>query len=432
MASSSSGNAAHGEESAAVLLSTSEGMFPEQLIPIFRQAGALERSPSSQRGLPRCAWGYLYRLASELWTLGNSTTAVDQKQESERRALLVKLRTTFRSECDFIVDDRDAANLLRNLREATALLDEAAVSSEAAMRDLAVEEIEHIVAQFPTDDAWEMLLTVADESDELSTVSDKWTLETLGRAGGEEASIFAREMKEMYRTYCEKVRRWQVEDISEPDAAGGTLRLQGRDIYKIMRHEIGVHRVQRIPVTEASGRMQTSTASVFLLPQPSAVSVNINPDDVEIDMCRGSGPGGQGVNSSSNMCRLHHKPTGIAIRCHASRSGNANRDMAMDMLAQKLWKEKYRSSRKQQDDVFSSQWGTGERGERMRTYNFPQNRITDHRLNNWTCNMANAFMTGVGPLEELHDLAIAGSVSERVQTAMDSRANSLTQVLSTK
>jgi peptide chain release factor 1 len=394
----------------------------------------LKKNKALTLALPRCAWGYLLRVSevSEALTKDNAIFFKNSNSGSEKESSavvpvtsdeLIDIKKKFRRELELLEGSR-FGETLRQIRDASELMREGVASKDESLVALAAEDIdrlsapEHFAECSAMVEVAEVIGQVVEASDELTTIADKWTLETLGRAGGEEAAIFARELKEMYVNYCQNVRGWSVEDISEPEGQGGKIRISGPGIYTFLRHEIGVHRVQRVPTTEASGRLQTSTASVFLLPQPSRVSVDINPSDVEIEMVRGSGPGGQGVNSSSNCCRLVHKPSGICIRTHQARSGNANRELAMDLLAQKLWERKFKESKRAHDDIFSSQWTSGERGERMRTYNFPQNRITDHRYD-WNCNTAARFMSGVGPLEELHELAVKISRERSMRTVLD-------------
>lgn len=393
----------------------------------------LKKNKALSLALPRCAWGYLMKVSAVSELLGSDKL---QDHKDLTPEVLIEVKKKFRREFE-LLEGTAFGETVRQLRDASALMQEGIDGNDESLVALAAEDIDRVSAPENLGDggklgaalaeAGDAVGEIVESADELSTIADKWTLETMGRAGGEEAAIFARELKEMYVNYCVSVRGWAVEDISEPESQGGKIRITGSGIYTFLRHEIGVHRVQRVPSTEASGRLQTSTASVFLLPQPSRVSVDINPNDVDIEMVRGSGPGGQGVNSSSNCCRLFHKPTGIAIRCHQARSGNANKELAMDMLAQKLWEKKFKESKRANDDVFSSQWTSGERSERQRTYNFPQNRITDHRYD-WNCSTAAKFMTGIGPLEELHELAVKVSRERSMRSALDELSEKLPKV----
>eukprot|EP00759_Apiculatamorpha_spiralis_P014672 PhF_6_TR21207/c0_g1_i1/m.30616/K02835/prfA, MTRF1, MRF1; peptide chain release factor 1 len=207
-----------------------------------------------------------------------------------------------------------------------------------------------------------------------------WCMSVKGGAGGTEAWIFAKELHGMYEAFCRK-NRWKLEDtsVTDEDQRMYGLRVVGDDVKRYLRYEIGVHRVQRIPTTEAGGRLQTSTAVVTLIPQAEALDVGLKESDCDVTMTHGSGPGGQGVNKSYNCVRLIHRPTGIQIRCHQMRSGTENRRLAFETLSQKLWERKLRDANTQLSALLGAQWVSGERNDKIRTYNEPQNRVTDHR-----------------------------------------------------
>jgi peptide chain release factor 1 len=230
-----------------------------------------------------------------------------------------------------------------------------------------------------------------------------WILEVSGRAGGKEASLFADELFEAYRSYAD-IRGWRFRDSTEEGDAGGKVAyIEGADVFPFMMHELGAHRVQRVPVTEAAGRMQTSTAAVTMLPERAQPTVSVREEDCDVEMSRGSGPGGQGVNSSSNCVNLKHRPSGIVVRCHESRSASENMTRALQKVAQRLWKEELKKSASASQSILASQWVSGERGDRIRTYNFPQARITDHRTRAWTGNRLPEFMSTALGLEALHE-----------------------------
>ena len=209
-------------------------------------------------------------------------------------------------------------------------------------------------------------------------------LEVRAGAGGDEASLFAFQLAEMYQRYSEK-KNWTFSTIGVSESSAGgykeaSFEIRGLDVFKKLRHETGVHRVQRIPTTEKAGRVHTSTASVAILPIRKKVNFEIKPDDIEMEFSRSGGAGGQNVNKVETAVRLIHTPTGIDVRCTSERSQQKNRDKAMMILTNKLQiiKEeeeaaKFASNRK-------GQIGTSDRSEKIRTYNFPQNRITDHRI----------------------------------------------------
>ena len=204
-------------------------------------------------------------------------------------------------------------------------------------------------------------------------------------AGGDEASIFAGDLFRMYTKYAEK-QGWSVECLSQSNSDTGGFKevifiLKGEDAWTKMKYESGVHRVQRIPVTEAGGRIHTSTSTVAVLPEAKDVEVSIDPNDLEISVCRASGPGGQGVNTTDSAVQIQHIPSGINVYCADERSQLKNKNKAMTVLRSRLLqkkqseeKEKYAQNRKDQVE-------TGNRSERIRTYNYPQSRITDHRVN---------------------------------------------------
>lgn len=199
-------------------------------------------------------------------------------------------------------------------------------------------------------------------------------LEARAGAGGDEAHIFAKEIVEMYERYAEN-RGWNSKHLDDL-----TLEIRGRDVYKLLRYETGVHRVQRIPATEKNGRIHTSTASVAILPIRKKVDFVINPVDLEMEYSRSGGAGGQNVNKVETAVRLIHKPTGIDVRSTSERSQLANREKAMTILTAKLQQMKEEEEAKKYSGDRKAQIGTADRSEKIRTYNFPQDRVTDHRI----------------------------------------------------
>lgn len=221
-----------------------------------------------------------------------------------------------------------------------------------------------------------------DEGDE--EFPNEVILEVRAGAGGEEAALFAEELARMYERFAD-IMNWNFQRVDESKSAlggykEGVFNISGKDIYKILRFETGVHRVQRIPATEKSGRVHTSTASVVILPISKRTNIVINPADLEMEFSRSGGAGGQNVNKVETAVRLIHKPTGIDVRCTSERTQQRNRDKALQILSAKLQAIKDEEDAKKLSADRKAQVGTGDRSEKIRTYNFPQDRLTDHRI----------------------------------------------------
>src|SRR6056297_1834901 len=225
-----------------------------------------------------------------------------------------------------------------------------------------------------------IMLLPDDPNDEKNVI-----VEIRAGAGGDEAALFAADLYRMYTRYSEG-RGWKVEVMSVNDSASGGFKeiiftIEGTDIFKYLKYESGVHRVQRVPSTESSGRIHTSTATVAVLPEAEEVDVEINTNELTIDTFRSSGPGGQSVNTTDSAIRITHEPTGVTVSCQDEKSQHKNKSKAMRILRARLQEKKEQEKQKERAEARKSQVGTGDRSEKIRTYNFPQGRVSDHRIN---------------------------------------------------
>ena len=265
-----------------------------------------------------------------------------------------------------------------DLAENRALLASEPVGSElAAMAKEDVARLEAEEARLARE--VQFGLVPPEPSDSRNTI-----IEIRAGAGGQESALFAADLYRMLTRYCE-TRRWKVEsmDSSASDLGGFKeiiFQVTGQDVYKRLKYESGVHRVQRVPATEAQGRIHTSTVTIAVLPEAEEVDLEIKPDELEINTCRASGKGGQGVNTTDSAVQIIHKPTGTIVRCADERSQQKNKLKAMTVLRSRLLERKVADEKAKYELQRASQVGTGERSEKIRTYNFPQNRVTDHRI----------------------------------------------------
>lgn len=314
--------------------------------------------------------------------LTNPEVVKDNKQFS-------KLSKEYR-QLEKIVKAYDA---YRNLLESIAFNREVLESGDDEMRELAKEETEHLSEQKDKAEAEiRNLLIPKDPQDERNAI-----LEIRGGTGGDEAALFAGDLLRMYLRYCE-YKGWKTVIMNEnAGSVGGykevVVEVTGDDVYGTLKFESGVHRVQRVPATEASGRVHTSAATVAVLPEADDVDVDVRDADIKMDTFRSSGAGGQHVNKTESAVRLTHIPTGVVVECQEGRSQHSNRDIAMRMLRTRIYEA---AVRKHEDAIASkrkSLVSTGDRSAKIRTYNYPQGRITDHRIGMTVYNM-DAFMNG--------------------------------------
>jgi peptide chain release factor 1 len=236
------------------------------------------------------------------------------------------------------------------------------------------------------------------------TDSRNTIVEIRAGAGGQESALFAADLYRMYTRYAE-TQGWKIENLdSSPSDLGGfkeiVFQINGTDVFKRLKYESGVHRVQRVPATEAQGRIHTSTTTVAVLPEAQEVDVQINPDDIDVTVCRASGKGGQGVNTTDSAVQIQHKPSGLIVRIADERSQIKNRAKAMTVLRSRLLERKIAEENAKYAAQRKEQVGTGERSEKIRTYNFPQNRVTDHRIDVTLYNLANFIDGDLDPLIE--------------------------------
>ncbi len=242
-------------------------------------------------------------------------------------------------------------------------------------------------------------------------------LEIRAGTGGEEAALFAADLMRMYMKYAEQ-KGWQVELMNSHETGSGGFKeviaaISGKNVYSRLKHESGVHRVQRVPSTESQGRVHTSAVTVAILPEAEEVDVHVDPNDIRIDVFRSSGPGGQSVNTTDSAVRLTHLPSGIVVSCQDEKSQHKNRAKAMKILRSRLLKIKQDEAKMEQDQNRREQVGSGDRSERIRTYNFPQSRITDHRVNLTSHNLESIL---AGELDQLLEPLIKTFHAQTAQT----------------
>ncbi|HEV2499080.1 MAG TPA: peptide chain release factor 1 [Terriglobia bacterium] len=308
----------------------------------------------------------------------------------------------------------------KDLRETRSLLE--ASASDPAMKEMAQEEVEKLEKQVTETEAQlKVLLLPRDPNDEKDIV-----LEIRAGTGGDEATLFAQEIFRMYSRYAES-QGWRVEVLSNSVSGVGGLKevigiIEGQKVYSKLKYESGVHRVQRVPATEQQGRIHTSAITVAVLPEADEVEIQIDPKDIRIDTFCSSGPGGQSVNTTYSAVRITHLPTGMVVSCQDEKSQIKNRAKAERVLRSRLYELKLQEQQQQILEERRSQIGSGDRSEKIRTYNFPQNRVTDHRIG-LTLHQLDRVMDG--KLDEIIDALVTWHQAEKLkQTASKSASDS--------
>jgi peptide chain release factor 1 len=305
-------------------------------------------------------------------------------------------------------DYRDA---LRHLDEARSM---AASEADADLKAMADEEVTHLQEQTAQMESnIKVLLVPKDPRDDKNVI-----VEIRAGTGGDEAGIFAADLFRMYSRFAEN-HNWKSELLSSNETGVGGFKevifmVKGKGAYSKMKYESGVHRVQRVPVTESQGRIHTSTATVAVLPEVDEVEIDIPDKDIEIDVYKSQGAGGQNVQKNATAVRIHHLPTGIIVQCQDERSQLQNRLRALSILRARLYELEQEKQQNEQGAARRSQVGTGERSEKIRTYNFPQNRVTDHRINLTSYQLDSVLN---GSLEEFIDELTTRDQAEKLQAA---------------
>ncbi|MBS1250683.1 MAG: Peptide chain release factor 1 [Chloroflexi bacterium] len=349
-------------------------------------SGIEERYQEINQGLLEV--GEDYKLAAELG-----------KEKSDLDPLIEKIR-----------EYKDA---LQQVEDARTLLD----VEDADMRELAEMEVESLESQIERlEKSIKKHLIPKDPRDSRNVI-----IEIRAGAGGDEAGLFGGDLFRMYKRYAE-TQGWKVEIMSMHETGVGGVKeisalIKGQGAFSRLKYETGVHRVQRVPETESQGRIHTSTATVAVLAEVDDVEIDINPNDIQMDVFKAGGPGGQSVQKNSTAIRLTHEPTGMVIQCQDERSQAQNRARAMSILRARLYEIEETKRREEQDAMRRSQVGSGGRSEKIRTYNFPQSRVTDHRINYSSYNLSGILD---GEIEEfIEELATEDEAARLAEAGLD-------------
>ncbi len=335
--------------------------------------------------------------------LGNELTKPETLQNVEMLTKLSKEQSKLE---ETVTTYRKYKNVLSSIEEDQELL------KDSELKDIAKEELQSLELEKENlEQKLEALLLPKDENDDKNII-----MELRGAAGGDEANIFAGDLFRMYQKYAEK-QGWKVEIVNaEESASGGFSQLEciikGDNVYSKLKYESGAHRVQRIPTTESGGRIHTSTATVIVMPEAEDIEIEVKPEDIKVDVYRSGGAGGQSVNTTDSAVRMTHIPTGIVVTCQNERSQLQNKEKALQILKAKIYEEEQRKKEEAEGTERRSKIGTGDRSEKIRTYNYPQNRVTDHRIG-LTLNKLDRIIEG--ELEEVIEALIAEDQKRKLQ-----------------
>lgn len=329
----------------------------------------------------------------------------DMTRMTKERASIEDIVTTYRQYKQHVADRADAREMMGG--------------NDADMRAMAREEIDRLDTEISDLEQRLILLSLPqDPNDEKNVL-----LEIRAGTGGEEAALFAADLFRMYSRFADR-QRWKLEILSSTESATGGFKeiiclIEGDSVFRRLKYESGVHRVQRVPATENQGRIHTSACTVAILPEADDIEVSLNPADVEMTVCRSSGAGGQHVNTTDSAVRLVHKPSGLVVECQDERSQHKNRDKAMKILKARLLEKAEAEQKSAISASRKSQVGSGDRSERIRTYNFPQGRLTDHRIN-LTLYRLDSIMEG--DIAEVFDALAAFHQTEQLEQELTKKA----------